>query len=197
MRRLISRKAAIPALIVAAALALTAGACDPGSKPSARAKETASTTSNYARLVAKQPAHTLDYSPTRATKNFWIDTWGKQPNKLSYVYIQNANGQYGYYILKGLPVTYCVSLVPPEQKARLDLGQYDGDTYVQAPSMDGTYSSNSNCTSYYGEDAESGSYVEWSVGANQSYFLYSEPMSLPQFKGAVPLGKTTLADIQH
>src|SRR3546814_10473582 len=58
----------------------------------------------------------------------------------SYVYIQNANGQYGYYILKGLPVTYCVGLLPPEVKQRGDLGQYDGDMVDQGPSMDGTYS---------------------------------------------------------
>src|SRR3546814_18270023 len=75
-------------------------------------------------------AHTGTYSPTRETKNFWIDTWMKKPGKKSYVYIQNANGQYGYYILKGLPVTYCVGLLPPEVKQRGDLGQYDGDMEI-------------------------------------------------------------------
>jgi hypothetical protein len=173
-------------------LAVGLTACEEESKPSSRSKENKARNSNYDELVAKQPAAKLDYSPTRETKNFWIKTWGKQANKLSYVYIQNANGQYGYYVLKGLPVTYCVSLLPPETKTRGDLGQYDGDMVVQGPSMDGTYSSQSNCTSYYGEDAESGAYVEWSVGANQSYFLYSEPMDLPQFKDAVPLGKTKI-----
>src|SRR3546814_4543224 len=85
----------------------------------------------------------------------------KKPGKKSYVYIQNANGQYGYYILKGLPVTYCVGLLPPEVKQRGDLGQYDGDMVVQGPSMDGTYSSGSNCNTMYGQDAESGAYLEW------------------------------------
>ncbi|MFD8650701.1 hypothetical protein [Streptomyces mirabilis] len=197
MRRLTHR---ILAAVAVLGLAFGATACNMSgdSQPSSRAKENKSRNSSYDGLVAKQPAEKVDYSPTRATKNFWIKTWGKTPNKLSYVYIQNANGQYGYYILKGLPVTYCVSLVPPEQASRLDLGS-DGSTgvVVQAPSMDGTYSSQSNCTSYYGEDATSGAYVEWSVGANQSYFLYSEPMSLPQFKDAVPLGKTQLSDVKH
>jgi len=195
VRSLTHRIAAVVAIL---AIAFGATAClgTDDSKPSARSKENTSRQSNYDRLVSKQPAETVDYSPTRETKNFWIRTWGKTPNKLSYVYIQNANGQYGYYILKGLPVTYCVSLLPPETKVRGDLGQYDGDMIVQGPSMDGTYSSQSNCTSYYGEDATSGEYVEWSVGANQSYFLYSEPMSLPQFKDAVPQGKSTFANVK-
>jgi hypothetical protein len=191
VRRLTHR---ILAALTVTLLAVGLTACEEGEdQPSSRAKENKSRNTNYDRLVAKQPAATLDYSPTRETKNFWIETWGKNSTKLSYVYIQNANGQYGYYILKGLPVTYCVSLLPPETASRLDMGT-DGSAGVvlQAPSMDGTYSSQSNCTSYYGQDAESGAYVEWSVGANQSYFLYSEPMDLPQFKDAVPLGKTTL-----
>ncbi|MFE0490170.1 hypothetical protein [Streptomyces griseoaurantiacus] len=195
MHRLTHRIAAVLAVL---AIGLGASACSlDDDKPSARTKESKAVDSNYKRLVAKQPAHTLDYSPTRDTKNFWIDTWGKTPGKLSYVYLQDAAGRWGYFILKGLPVTYCVSLLPPEQKTRVDVGEYEGETFVQAPSMDGTFSSNSNCTSYYGKDATSGAYVEWSVGANQSYLLYSEPMDLPQFKGATPLGKTTLSDVKH
>jgi hypothetical protein len=193
VRRLIHH---LVVLLAVLGLGLGLTACDDGSKPTARAREQKATGSNYSRLVANQPAHTVTHSPTRDTKNFWIDTWGKTPNKLSYVYLQDAVGRWGYFILKGLPVTYCVSLVPPEQKARVDLGEYEGDTYVQAPSMDGTFSSNSNCTSYYGKDAVSGAYVEFSVGANQSYLLYSEPMSLPQFKDATPLGKSTFATVK-
>jgi hypothetical protein len=191
VRRLTTTTAAL----TAAALLFGLTACTEETKPTSRAQENTARQSNYDRLVAKQPAHTLAHSPTRDTKNFWIDTWGKTPGKLSYVYLQDARGSWGYFVLKGLPVTYCVSLLPPEQKARVDLGQYDGDAFVPAPSMDGTYSSNSNCSSYYGQDATTGAYVEWSVGANQSYLLYSEPMDLPQFKGAVPLGKTRINDV--
>ncbi|MGA5598454.1 hypothetical protein ACPCSE_29890 [Streptomyces cellulosae] len=179
-------------------LAVGLTACTGEDQPSSRAKENKARNSNYDRLVAKQPAATLDYSPTRATKNFWIETWGKSSTKLSYVYLQDAQGRWGYFILKGLPVTYCVSLLPPETASRLDMGS-DGSAGVvlQAPSMDGTYSSNSNCSSYYGEDATTGAYVEWSVGANQAYLLYSEPMDLPQFKDAVPLGKTKITDVKQ
>ncbi|MFI0967028.1 hypothetical protein ACH4S8_37440 [Streptomyces sp. NPDC021080] len=196
MRRLTTT---IAAALTTAAIAFSATGClgDGSSSPSARTRESTSVSSDYDRLVTNQPAHTMKYSPTRDTKNFWIDTWGQSPGKLSYVYLQDSQGRWGYFILKGLPVTYCVSLVPPEKKVRADLGQYDGDAFVQSPSMDGTYSSSSNCTSYYGKDATSGAYVEWSVGANQSYLLYSEPMSLPQFKDATPLGKSTFATVKH
>jgi len=167
-------------------------ACEGDGDKSSRGKEKKAAGSNYDRLVANQPAHTGTYSPTRDTKNFWIDTWMKKPGKKSYVYIQNANGEYGYFIFKGLPVSYCVSLLPPEVKARGDLGQYDGDMVVQGPSMDGTYSSSSNCNTMYGVDAETGAYVEFSIGMNQSYFLYDQPLDLPQYKSAKPLGPSTI-----
>lgn len=190
-RKQVIRGILVPAVGVIV-LATTAGACDDSSDNSSRSKEKSAAASNYDRLVANQPAHQGDYSPTRETKNFWIDTWMKKPGKLSYVYIQNAQGQYGYYILKGLPVTYCVGLLPPEVKTRGDLGQYDGDLIVQGPSMDGTYSSSSNCNTMYGKDAETGAYLEWTVGMNQSYFLYDQPMDLPQYKNATPLGEAKL-----
>ena len=123
MRKL-NRKQVIRGILVPAVgvivLATTAGACDDSSDNSSRSKEKTAAASNYDRLVANQPAHQGEYSPTRETKNFWIDTWMKKPGKLSYVYIQNAQGKYGYYILKGLPVTYCVGLLPPEVKTRGD-----------------------------------------------------------------------------
>lgn len=195
MRRLTTT---LTAAATAVLLAFGLTACSGDEQPTSRAKENKARNSNYDKLVAKQPAETLSWSPTRDTKNFWIKTWGTTPNKLSYVYLQDAAGGWGYFVLKGLPVTYCVSLLPPETASRLDLGT-DGSAGVvlQAPSMDGTYSSNSNCSSYYGQDATTGAYVEWSVGANQSYLLYSEPMDLPQFKGAVALGKTRIDDVKH
>lgn len=190
-RKQIIRMGVLPIAAIAV-LGTTAGACSDDGDKSSRGKEKAAAGSNYDRLVANQPARTGFYSPTRETKNFWIDTWMQKPNKKSYVYVQNANGEYGYFIFKGLPVSYCVSLLPPEVKQRGDLGQYDGDMVVQGPSMDGTYSSGSNCNTMYGKDAETGAYVEFSIGTNQSYFLYDQPLDLPQFKGAKPLGPSTI-----
>jgi hypothetical protein len=181
------------ALVMTGGLAFGVAACNESPKNPARDKESKSRSSNYDELVARQPAHRGGYSPTRDTKNFWIDTWMKDPKKLSYVYLQNASGEYGYFVLKGLPVSYCVSLLPPEIKARASESDSNWrDEFVQGPSMDGTYSSSSNCSTYYGKDAESGAYVEFSVSANQSYVLYDKPMNLPQFKSAKPLGPTTI-----
>lgn len=190
MNQNIKRGAVVAALAAVGIVGLSA--CEDDGDKSSRSKEKQAAGSNYDRLVANQPAHTGSYSPTRDTKNFWIDTWMKKPGKKSYVYIQNAEGKYGYYILKGLPVTYCVGLLPPEVKQRGDLGQYDGDMVVQGPSMDGTYSSGSNCNTMYGQDAETGAYMEWTVGMNQSYFLYDQPMDLPQYKDAAPLGEAKI-----
>ena len=85
-----------------------------------------------------------------------------------------------------------MSLLPPEIKQGLDLGTDTGETMVQGPSMDGTYSSSSNCNTMYGKDAESGAYVEFTIGTNQSYFLYDQPMDLPQYEGATPLGNAKI-----
>lgn len=186
-----AKRAAITAVCVALGIGALS-ACEDDDKNKSRNKEKSAAASNYDRLVANQPAHTGTYSPTRETKNFWIDTWMQKPGKKAYVYIQNANGEYGYFIFKGLPVSYCVSLLPPEVKTRGDLGEWDGDLIVQGPSMDGTYSSASNCQTMYGKDAETGAYVEFTIGQNQSYFLYDQPLDLPQFKGAKPLGPSTI-----
>jgi hypothetical protein len=188
------KSALILAAVAAATIGTTASTCGGESTPdSGRTKESKKVDGNYERLVQNQPAHEGDYSPTRATKNFWIDTWMKDPKKLSYVYIQNANGEYGYFVLQGLPVTYCVSLLPPEKYNRYDMGE-DGSAglLLKAPSMDGTYSSNTNCSTLYGKDAVTGAYVEFTVGTNQSYFLYDRPLNLPQFKDAKPMGPSTI-----
>lgn len=189
-----TKSAVLMGVVSVAVLGSMASTCGgEETKTPARKQETDRVQNNYDKLVANQPAHSGNYSPTRETKNFWIDTWMKSPKKLSYVYIQNANGDIGYFVLQGLPVTYCVSLLPPETYKRYDMGE-DGSAglLLKAPSMDGTYSSNTNCNSYYGKDAVTGAYVEFSVGQNQSYFLFDKPLNLPQYKSAKPLGPSTI-----
>lgn len=147
--------------------------------------------SNYDKLVQAQPAKQIqDYSPTRETKNFWIDTWGDKPGKLSYVYLMNSSGTViGYYIFKGLPVSYCTSLVPPYQIVDRTT---QTSVVVPAPSMDGTYSSSANCGTMYGEDATTGAYIEYTVGMGINALVYSEPMMLQNPDALTPLGFTTL-----
>ncbi|MGW5267197.1 hypothetical protein ACWEQ4_00965 [Rhodococcus sp. NPDC003994] len=184
MRRLIPT-----ALAALAAVGLLAGCTDDKVETSAN-KERTSVGDTYDGLVARQPAHTMQYSPTRETKNFWIDTWD-EPGKLSYVYLQNANGGIvGYFVLEGLPVDKCTALVPT-----FDV---NSDTYGKVvtprPSVDGTWSSGSNCNTYYGKDATSGAYIEYTAGAGQSVLLFDRPMA--RAADAPALGDATISAVQ-
>jgi len=180
------------AAIPIAALALSA--CSGGDNGATTTEQT-SRDSTYAKLVAAEPAHTMDYSPSRATINFWIDTWGKDPNKLSYVYLQNADGKLlGYYILKGLPVSYCAGLTPPYQW--VDIPGDGGDTKQQAPApgVDGVYYSGGQCMAYYGRDATTNAYVEYTAGLGINVLLYDQP--LPNNQNVPPLGPSTVDDVR-
>jgi hypothetical protein len=158
-------------LAAAAAILLTATACDDNEAVDSERKTVNDTQSS---LIASQPAHPMTYSPTRATKNFWIDTWGTDPNKLSYVYMQNAQGElFNSYVFKGLPVSYCNSLVPT-----FDVdSDANGKVTTPRPSMDGTYPSGSGaCSTFYGQDAATGGYVEYTVGLGINVFLFDRPL---------------------
>lgn len=190
MQRLkkVSKGRAIIGLVLAVALSfglVTACSSDP-QKTSGQKQDNDSRQSNYDRLVRNQPAATMDYSPTRATKNFWIETWGEK-GKLSYVYLMNGQGEvFGYFVLEGLPVSYCTGLIPPYQLVRGDASEGDQDFVVPGPSVDGTYSSGSNCSAFYGKDATSGSYIEYTVGMGINALIFDQPM--PQYGAAEPLG---------
>lgn len=188
----INRKTIAIAAATVLFLGVTAGSCDSDDNSGA-SKENTSRNKNQDELIAKQPAHKVRFSPGRDTKNKWIDTWGQEEGKLAYVYIQNANGEYGYFVFVGPPVSYCDSLVPPYTKTGLDLGGNGGQAIVPAPGMDGLYHSAANCNTYYGIDGVTGAYVEFSVGMNQSYMLFSEPQSLPQYRDAQQMGPASIA----
>lgn len=179
----------IKSKIVTAAVALAAGIALTGCEieSSAQEKEDASRTKTYTNLVKSQPAETMKYSPTRETKNFWIRTWDEK-GKLSYVYLMNGSGDvFGYFILEGLPVSYCTGLIPP---VKVD-SDTDGKALVPQPSIDGTYSSGSNCSAFYGKDAVSGAYMEYTVGMGINALIFDQPMS--QFGAAEPLGDATVS----
>ncbi|MFF2653125.1 hypothetical protein [Streptomyces sp. NPDC058045] len=174
------------AAILGLALTLALASC---SDNSSQAKENNTKQKNYDRLVANQPAGYMDYSPTRESINQWVKTWGKR-GKLSYVYIQNAKGEYGYFVMKGLPVPSCKMLTPTE---KVDSSS-EGKVVVAQPGMDGAYSTGSNCNTYYGFDATTGAYMEFTVGTNQSFFLFDKPMSMPEYASAKQLGPTSVKD---
>ncbi|GAA2426350.1 hypothetical protein GCM10010191_43590 [Actinomadura vinacea] len=145
------------------------------------------TLGGYSQLVARQPSQTMNYSPTRNTANFWINTWNK-PGKLSYVYLQNSDGEIlGYYVFKGLPVPYCVSLTPPDQV------NGSGNNYGvvrKAPAVDGVYYGEGDCSRYFGMDATTGAYVEYTAGLGINVLLYDQP--LPNNPNVKPLGRTRI-----
>lgn len=149
----------------------------------------------YERLVKNQPADTMDYSNTRETIRKWVDRWDEK-GKLSYVYLQNANGDLlGYYILKGLPVSYCASLTPNYDLIDVD---HDGDRapdfQVPAPGVDGVYYGGSgSCNTYYGFDATTDNYIEYTAGLGINVLLYDQP--LPR-QDVAPLGPSSVKDVR-
>jgi hypothetical protein len=180
---------AIAALLIVGSIAFVGCTTDEGTQTSKAESEIRN--NGYARLARLQPAHTMDYSPSRDTINFWIDTWGK-PGKLSYVYLLASNGQMiGYYVFKGLPVSYCAALTPNYDF--IDIKGDGEDKYagpqVSAPGVDGVYYSGGQCSAYYGKDATTGSYIEYTVGQGISALIYERP--LPR-QDVEPLGFTTI-----
>jgi hypothetical protein len=176
--------------LVLTVLALTACEEDP---PASQASEEQSRQASYDALVTGQPSQRMEYSPTRETINFWIDTWD-EPGKLSYVYLQNADGtMIGYYVMEGLPVNMCAALTPNYEKIEADLGDFNGEMLVPAPSVDGVYYSGGQCMTYYGKDATTGTYLEYTAGLGINVLLFEEP--LPRYADTQPLGPTEVSDV--
>lgn len=156
---------------------------------SSQSKERDTQQSNYDQLVANQPAGTMNFSPTRETINMWIETWG-EPGKLAYVYLVSGDGDpIGYYVLEGLPVSYCASLTPTY---RIE-GDSAGNVLAPSPAMDGVYYSGGQCNTYYGKDATTGTYLEWTAGMGVNTLLYEAPMPWPDME---PLGQTSVEDVE-
>lgn len=182
MRKLV----VIIAIIVAALLVV---GCE--DQPNATEKEAKSRDQNFTNLQSKQPAGSMDYSPTRELINFWMDTW-EQEGKIAYVYLVSGNGQiFGYYVFEGLPVSYCASLTPTYKiEKSYDHGMLD----VPAESMDGVYYSGNQCAQYYGKEARTGSYIEYTIGTGISHFVTEQPLPKPEVE---PLSVTTIEDVQE
>lgn len=171
------RNKALVTSALAAVAVITLAGCE--LDDSSQAQEGERRQNSYDNLVSNQPAETMDYSPTRESINRWITTW-EEEGKLAYVYIQLAEGTYGYFVMDGPPVSMCAMLTPSYDFIDRD---GDGDNYdnyeVQAPGVDGAYyTGEGSCSTYYGFDAETGSYMEFTV-QYQPYFLFDQPMELP------------------
>lgn len=139
-----------------------------------RKQEMSVQTGTYEDLVQKEPAKHMTNPKTRETINFWTETWNN-PEQLAYVYLQNADGDMiGYYALDGPPVSMCASLTPNYDTVHSSSGGY---TVVPTPGIDGVYRSAEDCSRYFGKDATSGAYVEFTVGMGINMLLYTEPLT--------------------
>jgi hypothetical protein len=179
-------------LVMLTVIGLTVSACGENAASKAHESEAGTRGRSYERLANRQPAHEMDYSPTRSTINFWIDKWGHSPNKLSYVYLQAANGELeGYYVFKGLPVSYCAAITENYEFVDPKNDGEEKDFQVPAPGVDGAYYSGGQCNAYYGQDASTGAFIEFTVGGSQNYLLYDRPLPRPNVE---PLGFTTIEE---
>src|SRR5699024_6962901 len=138
---------------------------------------------NYDKLVEMEPALEVTNPKTRETVNFFTETWNEE-GQLAYVYLQNSEGKMiGYYALDGPPVSMCTALTPPDRQ------KYSDSPVRQAPGIDGVYRSSEDCSRYYGKDASTESYVEFTVGMGINMLLYTEPLdNHPNVENLAPTG---------
>lgn len=177
MRRLI--------LIALALIAIVLVGCE--EETNSKTSERDVQNSNYDRLVEQEPAKEVTNPKTRETVNFFTETWNEE-GQLAYVYLQNSNGDMiGYYALDGPPVSMCTALTPPDEAKYYNNG---GTTVTQAPGIDGVYRSDEDCSRYYGKDASTGSYIEFTVGMGINMLLYTEPLdNHPNVENLAPEGE--------
>lgn len=157
------------------------GACE--LEESAQKKETNVQQTTYEKLSELEPALEMTNPKTRETINFFTETWN-QKGQLAYIYLQNSNGDMiGYYVLDGPPVSMCTSLTPNYRIA----GHGEGKFVTPAPGTDGVYYGEGDCNRYYGKDASSGTYIEFTVGMGINMLLYTEPLTnQPNVKSLSP-----------
>lgn len=177
---------------VLTATALTAGAVLTASctaNDSGQAKDEQTRRAGFDALQARQPAVYMEFSPTRRGIKFFADKWGTDENKLSYVYLSNQAGEViRYFVLKGLPISYCAQMLPPQ---RADWNSGTGGIALPAPAVDGAYyGGNSGCDQYYGIDATTSSYVEWTQ--KTGYTMVTEvPIGRPETDDPAKAGGPT------
>lgn len=136
--------------------------------------------------LKKEPAKEMTNPKTRETINFFTETWN-EPGQLAYIYLQNSEGKMiGYYVLDGPPVSMCTSLTP---NYRIDSGT-SGKVVTPAPGTDGVYRGSEDCSRYYGKDASTGAYIEFTTGMGINMLLYTEPLTNhPNVENLAPQGE--------
>lgn len=162
---------------IGVALMVTAGANGCTMEETPRSQAESQRNAGVKQVAEKQPVTPMQWSPTRDTINRWAQTWG-QEGKVSYVYMQRADGEFaGYYVLSGLPVNYCVSASPVEEE--VPVGGGSGPNVLgTAPALDAAYYGGCDSSRYYGFDAVSGQYIEYTDGFVLTAVLSDSPLDL-------------------
>lgn len=186
---MLKRLVAVPAVI--AGMVLLAGC--PSSPPDAQEQTRQDRTKAVEAIRKEQPVQNMTFSPTLDTINRWAKTWG-QKGKVSYVYMQRQDGTFaGYYVIDGLPVNYCVGGSPPYDYVDIRGDENTADVQVPAPGLDGAYYGGCDASRYYGFDAVTGQYIEYTDGMVLTAVLSDSP--LPMSKQPIPFG-SSIAEVR-
>jgi len=174
-------------------LATTGESCGGGDEESATEKDTQVRQDATDAKVENQPYRDGPWSPNLETSNFYADTWYHEQGKLAYTYVFSLTGEaFGYYITVGPMLTNCATANQPYKKESIDTGDFTGETIVPERGSDGLYYSGGQCDTYYGRDAISGAYVEFT---DLSFSTSDQP--LPAFSNAKAIGPTSIEDAQN
>lgn len=128
---------------------------------------------NAMAAVTDTPVPKINYFVERKTVAKWAEYWDK-PSVVTYVYCISFGKVIGYYVCNGRPASTRSYLTPETQKVRVALGQFDGETYAEAPDIDGCYGDNNPGIRGF---TASGIPFEWS-GYGATQFITGAPLSL-------------------
>lgn len=168
-------------------------ACGDDDDSSSQETESQARQGGYDLLTERQPAETMDYSPSRETINAWIETWDRE-GQMSFTYLLDQDGdKIGYFVFQGPPVSYCAALTPTYERIKIDGGADNMDVIVPAPGVDGVYYSGGQCVQYYGIDATTGNLLEFTVGGTLNYLSSTQPLYLDE--NIPPLGPTEISEL--
>lgn len=144
-------------LIIAAAAALSLGACEP--RPPDTQKKGAVEQENT--MVRARAA-----VPTPQTRNFLtresVAKWMKRqdtPDHPHYIYLFSMTGApIGYYVAQSRPVNICTFLTPPE--TQYDVWGGGPNPLGTAPGLDGVYYGKGGCNQWFFFDAATDAMIE-------------------------------------
>ena len=169
-------KKKIAAALSAVALAGTLAACSDETSSEQKAQESRS--KGMENLRAKQKPVTMEWSPILDSVDRRNKTWEKK-GKVSYIYMQRQDGSFaGYYVMDGLPVSYCTSGAPTFNWQDIPNDGASTQQQVPAPAGDGAYYTGCDANRYYGFDALTGQYLEYTDGMVLTAVLSDQPLEL-------------------